>query len=39
MLPKIKPRYYSVCKDPFYDEDKKEFKKETDLIKICFSLH
>eukprot|EP00347_Sterkiella_histriomuscorum_P000792 403374487 len=38
-LPKIKPRYYSIINDPFYDKDQKELKEKGDIFEICLSTH
>lgn len=35
-LPRIKPRYFSILNDPFYNEGKHHDKSKT--FKICFSV-
>ena len=38
-LPKIKPRYYSIVNDPFFDNDTRKIIDKGKLLKICFTLH
>ena len=38
-LPKIKPRYYSMVNDPFFDENTKTLKDSAQSLKICFTVH
>ena len=37
-LPRIKPRFFSILNDPFYDEQNNHKEKST-KFKICFSVH